>query len=125
MKRSSSYGQNLFAWLLAGFFVVGGTLNIFASPDIVADYQRWGYPDRFHYLTGALEWLAAVLIAAPVTRYVGSLLAGGIMISAAATVVLHGEYDHALAPLIVLALVAVNTWISKRSTRVKGFSPGG
>ncbi|APZ55318.1 DoxX family protein [Salipiger abyssi] len=123
--KKPTYGENLFAWLLAGFFVVGGTLNIFASPDIVADYQRWGYPPRFHYLTGALEWLAAVLIAAPMTRYVGSLLAGGIMISAAATVVLNGEHDHAIAPLIVLALVAVNAWVTRRRAQTKGFSPKG
>ncbi|MBN9889875.1 DoxX family protein [Salipiger abyssi] len=123
--KKPTYGENLFAWLLAGFFVVGGTLNIFASPDIAADYQRWGYPPRFHYLTGALEWLAAVLIAAPMTRYIGSLLAAGIMISAAATVALNGEYDHAIAPLIVLALVAVNAWITRRRAQTKGFSPKG
>lgn len=94
----------LFAWLLAAFFALGGTLNILASPEIVADYRRWGYPDGFNYLTGALEWSTALLVALHRTRLWGSLLGAAVMAAAAVTVLVHGEVPHAVPPLTVLAL---------------------
>lgn len=108
--------RNLYAWLLAAFFILGGFLNIFASPDVRADYLRWGYPDWFHYLTGTLEWTSAALIAVPFTRLAGSLLAAAVMVGAAVTVLLHGEYSHAVPPMVVLALLCFNIW----STRSAG-----
>lgn len=106
--------RHIFAGFLAAFFLLGGSMNIFASDAILADYHRWGYPGWFHYLTGALEWTTAVLIAIPRSRLLGSLLGCALMTSAAATVLLHGEYAHALAPLIVLTLVALNGGIAWR-----------
>lgn len=107
--------RHIYAVLLAAFFVLGGTLNIFASEQIQADYARWGYPGWFPYITGLLEWIAAVLIALPAMRLLGTLLAAAIMASAAGTVLLNGEFGHAAAPLIVLALVAVNGWLTMRA----------
>ncbi|SDO96099.1 DoxX-like family protein [Lutimaribacter pacificus] len=113
MKRFSL--RNLFAWLLAAFFVIGGTMNIFATEQILADYDRWGYPGWFHYLTGTLEWASAILMIFPATRLAGSALAGCVMLGAAATVLSHGEYGHAVPPLVVLALVCLNLWLTWRA----------
>uniref|UniRef100_UPI003B528FB8 DoxX family protein n=1 Tax=Roseovarius indicus TaxID=540747 RepID=UPI003B528FB8 len=115
--------RHIYAGLLAAFFVIGGTLNIFASDAILADYERWGYPDWFHYVTGGLEWLTAVLIASPTARQFGNLLGCGVMAAAAATVLLHGETGHAVPPLTVFVLVALNGWITKRATARTGFRP--
>ncbi|MGB0748542.1 MAG: DoxX family protein [Magnetospiraceae bacterium] len=104
--------RNFFAWLLAAFFVLGGTLNIFASEDLVADYRAWGYPGWFHYVTGLLEWTSAFLIALPATRLLGSALAAGTMAAAAGTVLLNGEYAHAISPLVVFTLVCLNGWLT-------------
>ena len=93
---------------LAAFFLLGGTLNIFASPEIRADYDRWGYPGWFPYLTAALEWTAAVLIAIPRTRLAGHVLGAGVMGAAALTVLLHGEFSYAIPPLVVLALLGLS-----------------
>ena len=87
--------RDIYAWLLAAFFVLGGGMNLLASPEILADYRRWGYPDWFHYVTGVMEWTAAVLIAIPATRLAGSVFAGTIMAAAAGTVALNGEFSHA------------------------------
>ena len=106
--------HHIFAALLAAFFVLGGTMNIFISEEIAADYQRWGYPEWFHYLTGMLEWASAFLIALPATRLYGSVLGGAVLAAAAGTVVLNGEYSHAVAPLVVLGLVALNGWLAGR-----------
>ena len=113
--------RDIYAWLLADFFVLGGGMNLLASPEILADYRRWGYPDWFHYVTGVMEWTAAVLIAIPATRLAGSVFAGTIMAAAAGTVALNGEFSHAIPPLTVLALLGVNVWL----TWSKGAAPGG
>lgn len=104
--------RNIFAWLLAAFFVLGGTLNIFATAELVEDYRGWGYPGWFHYVTGLMEWTAAILIALPATRLAGSALAGAIMLAAAGTVLLNGELAHAASPLLVLGLVCLNGWLT-------------
>lgn len=109
--------RHIFAGLLSAFFIVGGAVNLFAPPEILQDYQTWGYPDWFHYVTGALEWSAAVLMAIPLTRLAGSILAAAIMTAAAATVLSHGEYVHGLQPLIVLVLVCLNGWLTWRAGR--------
>jgi len=112
--------RHIYAWLLAAFFALGGFLNIFASPGVLEDYERWGFPGWFHYVTGALEWTSAVLMAVPFTRFAGSMLAAAVMAAAAGTVLLHGEYTHAVAPLVVLALACVNAWLTWRGQRGSG-----
>ena len=91
--------------LVVAFYFVGGFGNVFASERIIADYAQWGYPAWFHYLTGALELSTAVLLLFARTRFAGALLGSALMIGAACTVVVHGDYLHAIAPVLVLALV--------------------
>lgn len=87
-------------------------MNVFATEDVLSDYQAWGYPSWFHYVTGGLEWTSALLIAVPTTRLIGSFLGGAVMCAAAVTLFLHGELLHASAPLIAFAFVALNAWIT-------------
>lgn len=101
--------KSVLAWLLAAFFIVGGLGNIFATEAIQADYARWGYPAWFHYVTGLLELVAAGLLVTS-TRRLGASLAAAVMIGAAGTVLLHGEWAHAIAPVVVLA-VSVTVWM--------------
>ncbi|HEY0122553.1 MAG TPA: DoxX family protein [Rhizobium sp.] len=101
-------------WLLAAFFVFGGLGNIFASETILADYQRWGYPGWFHYVTGLLElWVAALLIVRP-RHFYGAVLGGVVMLAAAGTVILRGEYSHAIAPLVVFSLCLLLGFLTAR-----------
>ncbi|UOA30250.1 MULTISPECIES: DoxX family protein [Rhodobacterales] len=109
--------KSVLALLLAAFFIVGGLGNIFASETIRADYLRWGYPSWFHYITGVLEIAAAALIAMRSARLWGATLACLVMAGAAGTVLLHGEFTHAIAPLMVLAValtVLFVTWGTQR-----------
>ena len=87
-------------------------MNVFATEDVLSDYQAWGYPSWFHYVTGGLEWTSAVLIAVPTTRLIGSLLGGAVMCAALVTLLLHGEVLHAAAPLVAFAFVTLNAWIT-------------
>lgn len=115
--------KSILAWLLSAFFVLGGIGNIFASETILADYRRWGYPDGFNYLTGTLEFAAALLIAYRPTRLAGAALASVVMVAAAGTVLSNGEFGHAIAPLVVLS-VALIVGFQARKTARDGLNAG-
>lgn len=104
----------ILAWTLAAFFLFGAIGNIFVSESITEDYLRWGYPDWFHFVTGGLELTTAVLLAVAATRLWGAALGCVAMFAAAATVIVHGEYAHAIPPVVVLALSAVVGWTAWR-----------
>ncbi|MGQ4274776.1 DoxX family protein [Terrihabitans sp. B22-R8] len=101
-------------WLFAAFFVFGGFGNIFASGAILADYARWGYPGWFHYVTGLLELSVAGLVIVWPRNVYGPILGGLVMLAAAGTVILHGEYSHAIAPLIVFGFCLLVSWLTAR-----------
>jgi hypothetical protein len=102
------------ALALAAFFVVGSLSNIFAPSSIYEEYLRWGYPRWFHFVTGSLELTTAVLLARAQTRLWGSALGFTVMLAALATVTLHGEYGHGVAPLVAAALSILVGWIAWR-----------
>ncbi|MGA7436547.1 MAG: DoxX family protein [Luteibacter sp.] len=97
---------------LAAFFVVGSLSNIVALGSIYEEYLKWGYPPWFHFFTGTMELTAAILLFRKTTRLSGALLGGTIMLAALATVVIHGEYAHAVPPLVAATLSLVVGWIS-------------
>jgi hypothetical protein len=106
--------RQISALALAAFFVVGSLSNIFAPGSIYEEYLKWGYPHWFHFVTGSLELTTAVLLARAQTRLWGSALGCTVMLAALATVTLHGEYGHGVAPLVVAALSVLVGWIAWR-----------
>ena len=102
----------ILAWALAGFFALGSAVNISAPASVVAEYRSWGYPDWFHFVTGGLELTTAVLLALAFTRVLGAALGCAVMLAAATTVVVHGEYAHGILPTIILTLAVVVGWTS-------------
>jgi hypothetical protein len=102
------------ALALAAFFVAGSLSNIFAPPTIYEEYLQWGYPHWFHFVTGSLEFTTAILLARAQTRLWGSVLGCTVMLAAVATVTLHGEYWHGVAPLVAAALAILVGWIAWR-----------
>ena len=106
------------AWALAAFFVAGSLGNLFAPRSIYEEYLKWGYPHWFHFITGSLELTAAVLLARTPSRLWGAVLGCTVMCEALRTVIIHGEYGHAVAPLIAAGLsmlVGGITWRQQRS----------
>ena len=99
--------RQVLPFALAAFFVVGSLSNIVAPRPILEEYLKWGYPRGFHFVTGSLELMTAVLLARARTRLWGSALGCTVMLAALATVTLHGEYGHGVAPLVVAALSIV------------------
>jgi hypothetical protein len=96
---------------LAAFFAVGSLSNLFAPQSIYEEYLRWGYPHWFHFVTGSLELITAVLLARASSRLLGSALGCAVMLAALGTVAIHGEYGHAAPPLVVAALSTFVGWI--------------
>jgi hypothetical protein len=107
--------RHVLALALAAFFVVGSLSNIVAPGSIYEEYLKWGYPSWFHFVTGSLELTAAVLLARERTRLLGSMLGCTVMLAALATVTLHGEYGHGVAPIVVATLTLAVGWITWRT----------
>ncbi|WP_027210015.1 DoxX family protein [Burkholderia sp. WSM2232] len=106
--------------VLAAFFVTGSLSNIVAPQSIIEEYLKWGYPHWFHFVTGSLELLSAVLLARAPTRLWGSALGCIVMVAALLTVTVHGEYFHGVAPLVVATLAIVVGWIAWRKRLAAG-----
>jgi hypothetical protein len=84
------------------------------TKSIYEEYLRWGHPRWFHFVTGSLELTTAVLLARAQTRLWGAALGCTVMLAALATVTLHGEYGHGVAPLVAAALSILVGWIAWR-----------
>ncbi|MEM5314690.1 DoxX family protein [Paraburkholderia sp. JHI869] len=106
--------------VLAAFFVVGSLSNIVAPRSIFEEYLKWGYPHWFHFVTGSLELMTAVLLARTQTRLWGSALGCTVMLAALATVAVHGEYRHGVPPLVVATLSIVVGWSAWRKRLAAG-----
>ena len=100
--------------ILAAFFVVGSLSNIFAPGSIYEEYLKWGYPRWFHFVTGSLEFTAALLLLRARRRVLGATLGCMVMCAALATVIIHGEYAHTVPPLVVATLSLGVGWTSWR-----------
>ncbi|AXK67237.1 DoxX family protein [Burkholderia sp. IDO3] len=106
--------------VLAAFFVVGSLSNIVAPRSIFEEYLKWGYPHWFHFVTGSLELMTAALLVRARTRLWGAAIGCTVMVAALATVTVHGEYGHAVAPLVVATLSIVVGWIAWRKRLAAG-----
>ncbi|GLQ46688.1 hypothetical protein GCM10007862_17390 [Dyella lipolytica] len=105
--------------VLAAFFVVGSFTNIFAPGSIYQEYLAWGYPRWFHFVTGSLELTAAILLFRASSRLLGAALGCTVMCAAVATVIIHGEYAHAVPPLVAATLSFLVGWISWRKRLIE------
>jgi hypothetical protein len=107
--------QLVLSWVLATFFLLGSVINIIAPGSTAADYQRWGYPAWFHFVTGAMERATCVLLIAAPARPFGAALGSVVMLGAVTTLLVHGEYAHAGLPAGILALLILVGWVALRA----------
>jgi putative oxidoreductase len=93
--------------LAAAAFVAIGVAK-FGSPEWARNFARWGYPDGFYMVIGALEIAGGLLLLLPkVTSYAATLL-GVILVAAAATLALHHQpISPPTAWLVVMILLGV------------------
>jgi hypothetical protein len=108
--------MNTISWIqgltgaLSAFFALGFVINTFAVKKVGPEYERWGYPDWFHFVSGGLELLVALTLPATVTRPFGVALGCAIMLAAIATVIRHRESHRAVPPFVVFVFLSVLGW---------------
>jgi len=94
--------------IVLGVVLGGGGLSKLASQSTqVSHFIGWGLPHWFLLLVGTFEAIGGVLLAAPGSRPVGSLILSTIMVGALWTHVVHAEWLDAFPVVIVLALLLV------------------
>jgi DoxX-like family len=99
-------------WLTVAAFFGAGVFNAVGTAATREGFVRWGYPGWWHWVTGGLEILSAILIALPTGHAAGLALGAIIIVAASLTVLRHREYRH-LAPLgVFLALIALTAFSS-------------
>ena len=118
MNKSLPTVSTSLAWLLAAFFLFGAYGNTFISEENAAAYVAWGYPGWFHYITAILELAAGLLLIRAATRPYGAGLGALVMAAASLTTLVNADYDHAVAPSIVLlvSLVVLSLSLAVRRT---------
>ena len=109
--------KNRIAWtaqiILAVLFTVAAAGKLISRPQWIEIFRKWGFPDRFYLLIGALEILGAVGLLIP--RLAGYAACGLIilMIGAAATHLVNGEGLQVLRPVVFLLLLAIVVYVRR------------
>jgi hypothetical protein len=73
---------------------------------VAPNWDRWGYPRRFMYATGAAEIGAVALLWSPGLELAGAGALGLVLLGALATLIRHREgAPHIALPALTLLLV--------------------
>jgi len=102
------------AALLALVFLVAGGSKLLNPESQVESFARWGYPPWFMFVTGFMEVTGAVLLFVARVRFIGAVLLGVTMIGAFFTHWQAGESGAIPVPLVLLALIAIVGWLSRK-----------
>lgn len=90
---------------IAAFFVLMAWKNLSGNPEMLSDFQRWGYSEGFRRLTAGLQILGAVALVFPQTCFLGAGLLAGILVGATLTHALNDPPAAMAAPVVFLVLV--------------------
>ena len=86
---------------------VGAGARKFTGPMWARMFERWGYPNHFYLVIGALEVVGALALLVPRTASPAALLLIVIMIGAGFTHALHNEMERLPQVLVMSALLGV------------------
>lgn len=86
--------------VLALIFAGAGFPKVGSMDMVLTSFEKWGYPEWFHYIVGGLEFVGAILLLIPSTATLSALVLCGIMVGAFVT--------HATATPAELTMLPVN-----------------
>ena len=95
-------------------FVMLGVMK-FRDPTWVRSFARWGYPDGFYMVVGALEAAGGMAVLVPAIASYGALLLMSVMAGALLTHVFHGETQRFMVPAVYLLFCGGVAWLRWRS----------
>ncbi len=84
---------------------LGAGIRKFTSPMWARMFARWGYPDDFYLVIGALEVAGALALLVPRTAAPAAIVLIVIMIGAGVTHALHGEWQRLPQIAVMSALL--------------------
>jgi putative oxidoreductase len=88
---------------LAAMFLFAGSAK-FTGPLWSRMFARWGYPDHFYLVVGAIEVVAGLALLVPRLAAAASLVLIVIMIGAGLTHALHDELQR-LPQIVIMSLM--------------------
>jgi hypothetical protein len=98
---------------LAAFFLWLAYKSLSGDPQLLADFQRWGYTSGFLRAVGTAQALGGLALLAPQTCLAGSLLLCGVLLGAIYTHLRFDPLPSALTPVAFLIAVASIAWIHR------------
>jgi uncharacterized membrane protein YphA (DoxX/SURF4 family) len=87
-------------------FLRASAREFFGAEETVRHFAEWGYPQGLRILVASIELVGAGLLLFRRTRRVACVLLSTIMLGAIGTELLHGAYAKAIAPVVVLGVLA-------------------
>jgi uncharacterized membrane protein len=110
MQVSSNF--SVLTAALAAVFCVIGVIHLLGPRFLREAFEKWNYGTRVRLVTGALEIMAALMLAYPELRGWGIALAALIMFGAVITLLSHEQYlwaapSVALMAALIPAILAV------------------
>ncbi len=103
--------KNITIWViqaaLALFYAVQGLMKLAGGDEVVVNFTRWGFPNKFYLLIGALELLGAIGLVVPRSSAYAAMGLIAVMLGAAVTHITHGEIMMLPMPLVPMLLLGV------------------
>lgn len=100
--------RNITAWILSVLvglaFIGAGAAKLSSQTMMVAEFQVFGYPLWFMYLTGTLEVVSGLLLFVPRYAGIGAALLACTMTCALISHLTHAQAAMIGAPLVLLVL---------------------
>jgi uncharacterized membrane protein YphA (DoxX/SURF4 family) len=96
--------------VLSLVFAGAGFPKVGSMDMVLTSFERWGYPEAFHYVIGGIEFIGAILLLIPSTATLSALVLCGIMVGAFVTHATAGEYMMLPVNVILFAGLAYVAW---------------
>jgi hypothetical protein len=110
---------SVLAFSLAGIFWMIGFIHLLGPRFLDDAFERWNFGSRARRLTGALEIIAALMLAHPQLRGWGIALAALIMFGAVITLLRHEQYLCAVPSIaLMVALIPATFSVPRADHRV-------
>jgi putative oxidoreductase len=108
-----SKGKTIALWVLSGLlaalFLMAGGSKLAGAEQHVEGFKRWGFPQGFRLVVGAVEVVAAGLLLVPRTAFFSAAALVVVMAGAIYTHLFRatGEGAMVIPPLVLMGLAAV------------------